>query len=72
MREVFPSLQALELLVAEAPSWLDPAGTLVLELAPHQGEAVAARARDVGFAEVLLRHDLTGRVRTLIARRRAD
>jgi release factor glutamine methyltransferase len=64
--------EALELLVAEAPSALDPAGTLVLELAPHQAEAVAARARDVGFAEVLLRHDLTGRVRTLIARRRAD
>ena len=35
-------LEALELLVAEAPAWLDPAGTLVLELAPHQGEAVAA------------------------------
>ena len=65
-------LEALELLVAEAPSWLDPAGTLVLELAPHQGEAMAAQARACGFAEVLLRHDLTGRVRTLIARRRAD
>ena len=64
-------LEALELLVAEAPSWLDPAGTLVLELAPHQGEAMAAQARAGGFAEVLLRHDLTGRVRTLIARRRA-
>src|SRR4029077_21008420 len=37
-------LEALELLVAEAQSWLDPAGTLVLELAPLQGEAVAARA----------------------------
>ena len=65
-------LEALEVLVAEAPAWLDPAGTLVLELAPHQGEAVAARARAAGFAEVLLRHDLTGRIRTLIARRRAD
>jgi hypothetical protein len=29
-------------------------------------------ARDAGFAEVLLRHDLTGRIRALIARRRAD
>ncbi len=65
-------LEALELLVAEAPGWLDPAGTLVLELAPHQGDAVAATARAAGFAEVLLRHDLTGRIRTLIARRRAD
>jgi release factor glutamine methyltransferase len=65
-------LEAIELLVAEAPEWLDPAGTLVLELAPHQGETVASMARDAGFAEVLLRHDLTGRVRALIARRRAE
>ena len=64
-------MEALELLIAEAPGWLDPAGTLVLELAPHQGEAAAGLARDAGFAEVLLRHDLTGRIRTLIARRRA-
>jgi release factor glutamine methyltransferase len=65
-------LEALEVLVDEAPAWLDPAGTLVLELAPHQGDAIAERARAGGFAEVLLRHDLTGRIRTLIARRRAD
>jgi release factor glutamine methyltransferase len=64
-------LEALEHLVDESPAWLDPAGTLVLELAPHQGDAIAARARDAGFAEVLLRYDLSGRVRTLIARRRA-
>jgi len=64
-------LEALELLVDEAPAWLDAAGTLVLELAPHQGDAVAERARAAGFAEVILRHDLTGRIRTLIARRRA-
>jgi release factor glutamine methyltransferase len=63
--------EAIEVLIDGAPDWLDPAGTLVLELAPHQAEAVAARARS-SFAEVLLRHDLTGRVRTLIARRRAD
>ena len=65
-------LEALEHLVDEAPAWLDPAGTLVLELAPHQGDAVAERAREAGYAEVLLRHDMTGRIRTLIARRRAD
>jgi release factor glutamine methyltransferase len=64
-------LEALEHLVDEAPAWLDPAGTLVLELAPHQGDAIAARAEAAGFAEVLLRYDLTGRIRTLIARRRA-
>jgi release factor glutamine methyltransferase len=65
-------LEALAHLVDVAPTWLDPAGTLVLELAPHQGDAVAERARAVGFAEVQLRRDLTGRIRALVARRRAD
>jgi release factor glutamine methyltransferase len=62
--------EAIDELIAGAPGWLDPAGTLVLELAPHQADAAAERAR-AEFAEVLLRHDLTGRVRVLVARRRA-
>lgn len=65
-------LEALEHLVVEAVEWLDPAGTLVLELAPHQAGEVAERARDAGYAEVLVRTDLTGQVRALVARRRAD
>ncbi|MEP6626259.1 MAG: peptide chain release factor N(5)-glutamine methyltransferase [Acidimicrobiia bacterium] len=65
-------MEALDHLIVGALKWLDPAGTLVVELAPHQADAAAARALDVGFAEVLLRPDLTGRARALVARRRAE
>ncbi len=64
--------EAIEQLVAEAPTWLDPAGTLVVELAPHQAEAAVRLARAAGFAQVRTRPDLTGRPRVLVARRRAD
>ncbi len=65
-------LEAIEHLIATTMDWLDDAGTLVLELAPHQAEVAADRARAAGFAEVHLRPDLTGRHRALVARRRAD
>ena len=41
-------LEAFEAIVAEAPDWLDPGGTLVLELAPDQAEAVTKLARSPG------------------------
>jgi release factor glutamine methyltransferase len=63
-------LEAIEILIAEASEWLDPAGTLVLELAPHQADRATKLARDAGYAEVLIRVDHAGRDRALIARRR--
>ncbi len=65
-------LEAIEHLIATAPEWLDPAGTLVLELAPHQGDRAVALAHDAGFVDVSVRPDLAGYQRALIARRRAD
>lgn len=62
-------LEAFDALLAEAPDWLDPTGTIVFELAPHQAEAVAARARSAGFVSVEVHQDLTGRERVLVARR---
>ena len=62
-------LEDLEHLVGEAPEWLEPGGVLVLELAPHQADAVAGAARAAGFATVEVRPDLTGRPRALLARR---
>ncbi len=56
-------------LVAEAPTWLAPAGALVLELAPAQAPAMVAAARDAGFAHVEVGQDLAGRDRVLVARR---
>lgn len=62
-------LEAFEELLADAPEWLDPTGTLVFELAPHQVEAVAALARSAGFVSVDVHEDLAGRERVLVARR---
>jgi release factor glutamine methyltransferase len=62
-------LEALETIVAAAPAWLEPGGTLVLELAPHQAAAMRERALAAGFADVVVVEDLAGRDRALVARR---
>jgi release factor glutamine methyltransferase len=62
-------LEQITRIVADAPDWLEPDGTLVCEIAPHQAEATTALARDAGFADVAVRRDLTGRDRVLVARR---
>jgi len=61
--------EALETVIDTARSWLAPGGSLVLELAPHQADAMATRARDAGYVGVGVRRDLAGRDRTLVARR---
>jgi release factor glutamine methyltransferase len=61
--------EALEVLLAEAHHWLDPTGAaLVLELAPHQGARAEELARDAGFDDVRVDHDLVGRPRVLVVR----
>lgn len=62
-------LEHLERIVAEAPRWLSPSGALVVELAPHQAEAVSVAALAAGFSEVEVRPDLAGRDRMVVARR---
>jgi release factor glutamine methyltransferase len=62
-------LDDLRVIVAEAPEWLAPAGSLIVELAPDQARAFAALGRDVGFDGVEIRKDLTGRDRAVICRR---
>lgn len=59
----------LDRIVEEAPRWLAPWGVLVVELAPHQAQDVALRALVSGFDGVLIRNDLAGRARALVARR---
>jgi release factor glutamine methyltransferase len=61
----------LEVLVDQSVRWLTPTGSLVLELAPHQAAAIADRARSVGFVDVEVLADLTGRDRAVLARRAA-
>ncbi|MFM8305061.1 MAG: peptide chain release factor N(5)-glutamine methyltransferase [Actinomycetota bacterium] len=62
-------LEDIEHLVAGALDWLEPGGVLVLELAPHQADLVAACARAAGYGSVEIRPDLSGRARALVARR---
>lgn len=59
----------LDRIVEAAPRWLAPWGVLVVELAPHQAQDVALRALVSGFDGVLIRHDLAGRPRAVVARR---
>jgi release factor glutamine methyltransferase len=62
-------LEAIELIVRETPAWLDAAGTLVCEIAPHQSDAASHAGARAGFDEILLQHDLAGRDRVLVARK---
>ena len=59
-------LEAIEVVVAGAPRWLARPGALVVEIAPHQADAVVALAG--AFDEVDVRPDLAGRPRALVAR----
>jgi release factor glutamine methyltransferase len=61
-------LEAFEAIVAAAPAWLDPQGTLVLEVAPHQIDPVTELARGGGFTTVEVHRDLAGRDRVVVAR----
>jgi release factor glutamine methyltransferase len=60
--------EALEHLLARSREWLVADGVLVCELAPHQADAMAERARGHGYVAVEVREDLTGRPRVLVAR----
>ena len=61
-------LDELRRIIAEAPDWLTPSGTLVVEIGETQAEAVLALAHDAGFAHATVHPDLTGRDRALVAR----
>jgi release factor glutamine methyltransferase len=61
-------LEAFGDIVTAAPEWLDPRGTLVLELAPHQAGPVTELVRAAGFVDVEVHEDRAGRDRVLVAR----
>jgi release factor glutamine methyltransferase len=62
-------LEAIEQLVAAAPGWLAPGGTLVLEIGDTQGSAVRRLAEAAGLLDGTIWPDLAGRARALVARR---
>ena len=61
-------LDDLRVIVAGAIEWLTPEGALVLEMAPDQTGPIAALAMEVGFGEVMIHTDLSGRERAIVAR----
>lgn len=61
--------EAIDHLLEQGPRWLRPGGAMVLEIAPHQADDVALRALVAGFDAVLVRRDLSGRTRAVVARR---
>ena len=61
-------MEAIDELAREAPAWLDLTGTFVCEIAPQRAEAATKIATAAGFEEVLVRRDLAGRDRVLVAR----
>jgi release factor glutamine methyltransferase len=61
-------MEAIEALARDAPAWLDTTGTFVCEIAPHRAEAASKVALAAGFEDVLVRPDLAGRDRVLVAR----
>jgi release factor glutamine methyltransferase len=60
--------EAIEQLLDETREWLAPGGSFVCELAPHQAARMHEHAERLGYREVLVRNDLTGRPRVLVAR----
>lgn len=61
-------LEQIEVVIAQAPGWLNRPGALVMEIAPSQREAVLALATEAGFEAADVRPDLAGRARVLVGR----
>jgi len=57
----------IEAIVCEAPRWLLPGGTLVVEIDPAQAQGAIGLARRMGFGTVRTERDLAGRQRMLVA-----
>ena len=61
-------LALLRRIVAEAPRWLAPGGTLLLEMHESHAEPLARLCREAGFATAEARKDLAGLWRYVVAR----
>ena len=62
-------LEAYEVLVPGALTWLRPAGSLVVEIGETQAAAVRAMAERHGYAHTSVHQDLVGRDRAVVMRR---
>ena len=68
LRSGLDGLDAARRILAGAPRWLSPGGSVLLELSPNQMEAAAAIAKAGGLAVEAVHPDLAGRDRVLQCR----
>jgi len=61
-------LEAIDMVVHGARHWLAPGASVVVEIAPHQSGSASELAVAAGLTDVVVRDDLTGRPRVLVAR----
>ncbi len=61
--------EAIEVVVGGSPGWLAPGGALVVEIGADQGPRAGDAASSAGLVDVVVRPDLAGRDRILVARR---
>ena len=61
-------LDLIRKLIQQAPEYLNPGGTLVIEMAPFQIEGMEALMQERGFAETRITPDLAGLPRVLSGR----
>jgi methylase of polypeptide subunit release factors len=64
-------LDHLRTIATDAPAWLAPGGTLLLEIGADQGAALSALLHDAGLTAIEVVADLTGRTRFVQAKRAA-
>jgi release factor glutamine methyltransferase len=65
-----PGLADVEAVLVQCWTWLARPGAVVIELAPHQTDAAARMATDMGYDDVRVEMDLARRPRALVARTR--
>jgi release factor glutamine methyltransferase len=66
---VFGGIEIYERLFAQAVGWLAPAGIVAVEIEETAAGVVAKAAANEGFEGIIVRQDLTGRDRVVVARR---
>ncbi|MHB8330143.1 MAG: N5-glutamine methyltransferase family protein, partial [Acidimicrobiales bacterium] len=60
-------LEAITYIIRQARHWLGVGGSLVVELASHQAPSASAAAAEGGYLPAVVRRDLAGRARALVA-----
>jgi len=62
-------LACYRIITAGAPGYLNPGGSLMLEIGPTQGAAVRGMMQAHGFADVVVKPDIDGRDRVVIGQK---